>query len=435
MHATQWLPPCDQLLSVMQRIYQFRMTTTSGGNLSVVDDTGQIWITPARVDKGSLRRTDMVCVRPGGESIGLHPPSSELPFHQAIYAARPDLRAIVHAHPTSLVAFSMTRQTPDTRLFPQAHQVCGQPGFAPYGLPGSRQLGQNIAHAFMTATADQTLPTCVVLENHGVVVGGSTLAQAFERFEALEFAAKTIIQARQLGTMHHLTATQLAESAARRSDFCPANFPPPGAEELELRRELCEFTRRGVRQRLLISTEGSFSARLDEERFVITPSQRDRYELQPADLVLVRGNTAAAGQYPSRASRLHQSIYRQHAEVRAIVLAHPVHATAYSVTHEALDARTIPESYIFLRDVRRIAYGPHFGAGTAVAEVVGPQQPAAIIDNDGVLVLGKSVLDAFDRLEVLETTAEALIHSRALGPVTVMGDTVIEELRRVFLGG
>ena len=104
----------------MERIYRYRMTTTSGGNLSIRDDDGSIWITPARVDKGSLRREDIVRVRPDGTVDGPHRPSSEFPFHRAIYAARPDLRAIVHAHPVALVAFSICRRVPDTRLLPQS---------------------------------------------------------------------------------------------------------------------------------------------------------------------------------------------------------------------------------------------------------------------------------------------------------------------------
>ena len=75
------------------------MTTTSGGNLSIKDDDGNIWITPARIDKGRLTPEDIVCVKPDGSVDGRHPPSSELPFHQAakLFFARvllhnPDLR-------------------------------------------------------------------------------------------------------------------------------------------------------------------------------------------------------------------------------------------------------------------------------------------------------------------------------------------------------
>src|SRR4051812_16725840 len=91
--------PRDEIMRTMERIYRYRMTTTSGGNLSIRADDGAIWITPARIDKGSLTRADIIRVAPDGPAEGPHRPSSELPFHRAIYAARPELRGIVHAHP------------------------------------------------------------------------------------------------------------------------------------------------------------------------------------------------------------------------------------------------------------------------------------------------------------------------------------------------
>lgn len=135
------LHPRDQIVATMERIYGHDMTTTSGGNVSVRDETGDVWITPARVDKGSLRAQDIVRIRPDGTREGLHPPSSENPFHLSIYAARPDIHAIIHAHPGALVSFSICGRVPDTRLFPEAWNVCGQVALAPYALPGSQELG------------------------------------------------------------------------------------------------------------------------------------------------------------------------------------------------------------------------------------------------------------------------------------------------------
>ena len=60
------LHPADQLVMLMERIYSYGMTTTSGGNLSILDDNGDIWITPAGYDKGSLTRKDIVQVKPDG---------------------------------------------------------------------------------------------------------------------------------------------------------------------------------------------------------------------------------------------------------------------------------------------------------------------------------------------------------------------------------
>ncbi len=418
-------------MQTMDRIYRYRMTTTSGGNLSIRDSAGDIWISPARVDKGSLTRADIIRVRPDGQSEGPHPPSSELPFHQAIYTARPDIQAIVHAHPVALVAFSICRQVPNSRLFHQAHSVCGQIGFAPYACPGSQQLGANIAETFKTGCES------VILENHGVVVGGDSLARAFERFEAFEFAGKTIIKASKLGPIRYLDDSQLRQAAQRSVDF--ESFMPTVASsaERELRRQLCDFVRRGCRQRLLISTEGSFSARLPAtselpNAFLITPTQRDRERLRVDDFVLIDGQRREAGKLASRAAKAHAAIYRRHPSIHAIVLAHPVNATAFSVTDSTLDVRTIPESYVFLRDVQRVPYGTQYRDDGNIASYVSDSSPAAILENDGVLVTGRSVLDAFDRLEVLESTAEAVINARSIGEVSAMPEKVIEELRTAF---
>jgi len=418
--------PRDEIMRAMERIYRYRMTTTSGGNLSIHEPGGDIWITPARVDKGSLTRNDIVRVTADGVVDGPHPPSSEFPFHQAVYAARPDIRAVVHAHPVALVAFSICRQTPDTRLFHQAHSVCGRIGFAPYALPGSKKLGGNIAGAFK-AGCDS-----VILENHGVVVGGASLSHAFQRFEAFEFAAKTVIKARQIGEVRYLSEAQLEQAHSRSVTLESFEPAPASAQEQELRRQLQMFLRRGCRQRLFISTEGSFSARLGGDAFLITPTQKDRESLEISDFVLVQGNRRETGKKASRAALAHQAIYRRLPHAQAIVFAHPVNATAFSVTDSVFDTRTIPESYVFLRDVRRAPYGVQYLHDGGIADYVTATSPAAILENDGVLVTGSSVLDAFDRLEVLESTAEAVINANAIGEVSAMPDAVIRELREAF---
>lgn len=418
--------PRDEIMQTMDRIYRYRMTTTSGGNLSIRDDAGNIWISPARVDKGNLTRKDIVCVHPDGTVDGLHPPSSEFPFHKAIYEARPDIRAIVHAHPVALVAFSICRQTPNTRLFHQAHSVCGKLGFAPYACPGSEALGASIAETFADGCDS------VILENHGVVVGGGSLAAAFERFEAFEFAGKTLVKANQVGDVRVLADDELQQAVVRGVDFESYEPGEACANELELRKQLCDFVRRGCRQRLLISTEGSFSARVDADSFLITPTQQDREQLGVDDLVLVRGDQRESGKLASRAARAHQAIYEKHPHVQAIVFAHPVNATAFSVTDVVLDVRTIPESYVFLRDVKRVEYGVQYRDDGSIADFVSARNPTAILQNDGVLVTGLTVLDAFDRLEVLESTAEAVINARAIGDVSTMSGDVIDELCEAF---
>ncbi len=419
--------PRDEIMRTMERIYRYRMTTTSGGNISILDDDGAIWITPARLDKGNLRRDDIVRVGPDGDHEGPHRPSSEFPFHRAIYQARPDLRGIVHAHPVALVAFSICRRVPDTQVLHQARKICGTVGFAPYALPGSAALGQNIAETFATGT------DCVILENHGVVIGGAGLQQAFERFETLEFAAKTLIKASILGEVRTLSESD-AKLGPPPATLPPFDPDPATSLEKDLRRQLCEFVRRAYQQRLMISTQGAFSARLDADTFLITPHRVDRSRLEIDDIVLVRDGAPEAGKDPSNSARNHRAIYRQHPTIQSIVNAYPVNATAFGVTDTPLDSRTIPESYLFLKDVNRVRYGVQFGDGADLARLASPGNPILILDNDGVQVWGTSVLDAFDRLEVLETTAEAMIGGLGLnkGSIHTMSEEAIAALREAF---
>jgi L-fuculose-phosphate aldolase len=260
------------------------------------------------------------------------------------------------------------------------------------------------------------------------------LQEAFRRFETLEFTAKTIIKARMLGEVRYLTDDEIALARDSAPEWTAFPLHEPGTHEKEIRAHLAEFVRRAYRQRLFISTQGSFSARLDRESFLITPYRQDRGTMDVHELVLVRNGDCEAGGVPSRAARLHEEIYRQHPAIGSIVNAYPVNATAFSVTGAPLDSRTIPESYIVIREVGRFPYGLQFSDAEALAAALSPRRPAALLENDGVLVTGGNILEAFDRLEVLESTAEALINCHTVGTLAPMPEAVTRELDRVFLG-
>ena len=405
------------------------MTTTSGGNLSIREDNGDIWITPARLDKGSLRRDDIVCVRADGAVLGPHRPSSELPFHQEIYRTRRDIHGIVHAHPVALVAFSLVHRIPDTRLFHQTRLVCGEAGFAPYELPGSLALGRNVAAIFGQGF------DCVLLENHGAVTGGANLQEAFRRFETLEFTAKTIIKARMLGEVRYLTDDEIAHRARLRPRVdrlpaartqharegtarAPRRVRAPRLPPAPVHQHARQFLRARGRRQL---SDHALPARTAAPSTFTTSCWCATASAKPA------ASPAAPRACTTRSTAGIQSM-------GAIINAYPVNATAFSVTGEPLDSRTIPESYIVIREVSRFPYGLQFSDTAALAAAISPRRPAAILENDGVLVTGGDILEAFDRLEVLESTAEAIINCHTVGTLAPMPEAVTRELDRVFLG-
>ncbi len=424
----EYLHPRDELVLTMQRIYRYKMTTTSGGNLSILDENGDIWITPTGVDKGTLTANDIVCVRADGRIEGLHRPSSEYPFHKAIYAIRPDLKAIVHAHPMALVAFSIAHKVPDTRLFHQAWRSNGTVAFAPYGVPGSEDLGRKIAQKYAEGFDS------VILENHGVCCAGQTLQEAFGKFETLEMCCKILIKAHTLGEPTYLTDQQLQLQSKSDVPLEAFDYDPSmmSIREKELRNQISRFVERGYRQRLLTMTTGTFSARIDREKFLITPYPLDRHAVLPEEIVMIRKGKKEFGKHPSRAVLAHKAIYDAHPDVMAIANACPLNAMAFSVCRRTVDTRTIPESYIFVREVSLLPFETVYNDFALLARTLTLQSPAAVLANSGVMVVGDSVLAAFDKLEVLECSAEAVLDAQPIGGHVAMNPEIIDELIEAF---
>ncbi|MFO7662816.1 MAG: class II aldolase/adducin family protein [Chloroflexota bacterium] len=421
--TVQALQPRDQLVAIMNRIYQGGMTTLSGGNLSIKDGDGDRWITPAGMDKGRLTARDMVCIRADGRVIGPRSPSSEYPFHQAIYRARPDLKAIAHAHPPALVAFSITRIIPDTSLLPRIQRICGPISYAPYALTGSEELGQAIAATFAAGY------NVVMLENHGVVTAGESLFEAFQRLEALDFCARILIGAQTIGgnTLLNAKTNKLPDQPSTQP--AELGLSSRGYLKRELRLQLADIARRAYSRQLMLSTSGDISARFSESSFLITPAGKDRHHLATEDFVLVTTDGRhESGKKPGKSVGLHQAIYARHANAQAVIFAQPPDATAFAITDASFDTRTIPECYIMLRDIPRL---PSPDPET-VSAVNFNRSPVVLIENEGVLVTGKDLVQALDRLEVAEYSARSLIATAAIGPLKPIGEADLHKLREKF---
>lgn len=407
--------PADQIVTIMNRLYGYGMTTTSGGNLSICDSDGTVWISPTSVDKGSLRREDIMQIRPDGTIVGPHKPSCEYPFHLAIYASRPDLKAVLHAHPPALVAFSLIRKIPDTTLLPNSKFICGDITTAKYAVPGSKLLGENIAAEFANGV------NTVMLENHGAVIGSSSLFKAFMAFETLDYVARLEINARSLGKTpaglsdKHLALYQL-KTNCEMEEF---TVQTRTSEELDSRRELCKLIHRAYDNQLFTSSQGTISKRLSNGDFLITPYGMDRKYLDPEDIVLIRGGKKEHGKTPSRSTALHASIYEKHPEIESIVIAQPPHIMAFAVTDAEFDARLIPESYIMLKNVRKFPFGTTFMQSDMLSDEISIKNPVCIIENDCVITAGTSPLNAFDRLEVMEYSAKSVIDTAHIGQSVV----------------
>jgi len=420
--------PAEQLALIISRIYRGGLTTTSGGNLSIMDDNGDIWITPAGIDKGSLTAKDIMCVKADGTIIGPHRPSSEYPFHRALYKIRPKMRAVIHAHPPGLVTFSIVHQIPDTSILPQARFVCGPIGFAPYDVPGSEALGEKIAAEFEKNPEFKA----VIMENHGVVLVGEDIADAYQRFETLELCARTILNAKTLGKSHFLTENQLQFHESRLPNgfqhFMNVTHP---SDERAIRSEIVKLVRRACDQKLMCSSYGTVSVRWRDNDFLITPYGVQRWDIDEEDIVQVKDGMVEAGKQPSHSTALHFEIYRRNPKVNAIILTQCPNLMAFCTTENNFDVRTIPESWIFLQDVPKFPFGSQYNKPGEVAEAF-KTRPCVMLANDSVVVASDTLLNAFDRLEVAEFSAHSLVMAAPVGKLHPITDQEVEDLRVAF---
>jgi L-fuculose-phosphate aldolase len=195
---------------------------------------------------------------------------------------------------------------------------------------------------------------------------------------------------------------------------------------------MVRLIRRAYDQLLFTSTEGTFSCRLGEDSLLITPYGVDRKRIEPDDVVLIQGGMRERGKVPSRSLLLHQKIYARHPKVNAVLIAHPPNVMAYGVAHEPFNTRTIPESFVMLRDIPLLEYGAQYTDQEQVAGMIGLDRPVVIVENDCAIVVGSGLLEAFDRLEVAEFSARSVISASAIGPVTSIGEQQVEDLKEAF---
>ena len=193
----------QDILEAGRRLYDKGYVVSNDGNISARIGDDRIVATPTGLCKGTLSAEDLcICDMDGNKVSGMLRPSSEVGMHLFLYRERPDVQAIVHAHPPTATGFAVAGIPLTDCVLPEVVITLGSVPIAGYGTPGSAEISEPIRKYVKDYDA-------YLLENHGATTVGSSVMNAYFKMETMEHFAKILFVAKQLGGVNVLNDEQV----------------------------------------------------------------------------------------------------------------------------------------------------------------------------------------------------------------------------------
>lgn len=209
-----------EIVVVCRRLYERGLIAGPDGNVSVRIAPDRVLVTPAGMSKVDVDVDDLVELALDGRQVrGGKRASSEVQMHLRIYQRRPDVQAVVHAHPPTATGFSVAGESFASCVLPEVIFQVGWVPLVPYATPGTPAL----ADAFEPFVADHD---AFLMANHGATTVGPSLTLAHQRMESLEHSAKILLTARMLGRVNPLTPSQVEALVDARRRATPGTTYP-----------------------------------------------------------------------------------------------------------------------------------------------------------------------------------------------------------------
>lgn len=218
------------IVEVGRRLWTRGFVASNDGNISVKVAPDRLVMTPASVSKGFMSADMMVVTDLEGRLIDGAPgrkPSSEIQMHLVAYRERPDIGAVVHAHPPLSTGFAVAGLPLDRAVLAEVVTTLGSIPIAEYGTPSTRELAESVAPYVKAHDG-------LLLANHGALALGKDLFAAYYKMETIEHFARISLVARMLGREHLLSREEVVRLQGLRGMYgiaSPAPIcPDPAAE-------------------------------------------------------------------------------------------------------------------------------------------------------------------------------------------------------------
>ncbi len=187
------------LVAAGRRLGARGLVAAAEGNLSIRLDGDRLLVSPSGRRKDGLSPADLVLVEfETGKVVGDGRPTSDLAIHRAIYRARPDVRAIAHAHVPAALALSLAGEVPDPAVLPETALFLPRLPVVAFGAMGSDELAARIAAALADGSGATDVPRAALLERHGAVAVGTDVGEAVDRLELVDLLCRVWRDARLL---------------------------------------------------------------------------------------------------------------------------------------------------------------------------------------------------------------------------------------------
>jgi L-fuculose-phosphate aldolase len=201
------------------------------------------------------------------------------------------------------------------------------------------------------------------------------------------------------------------------------------------RKEVARFMRRLYKRGLTTTSGGNVSLRLSDDLILITPSATDKGSMRWKEVGIVNifGENLTPHLKPSIETAMHLSIYKRKKEVLAIIHAHPVFASLFTAIDSKINTDLTAEARAILGDPQFVKYAVMGSA--ALAEIAAEnimKSDILLLENHGILTTGSNLLQAFDKIEVLENAAKMTLLTEMTGRKRPLGKARIVELERLF---
>ncbi len=211
-----------EMCEIGKRVYDRGMVAANDGNFSVKLNEREYLCTPTGVSKGFMTPEFICKVDEKGNVLEANEgfrPSSEIKMHLRVYEERPDVRAVVHAHPMYATSFAIAGMGLTAKIMPEAVISLGEVPLTPYGTPSTMEIPDAISPFLQDYDA-------VLLANHGALSYAGTLLDAYHKMESVEFYARLLYQARMLGGAKEFSDQQVERLYEIRRQFgLPGRHP------------------------------------------------------------------------------------------------------------------------------------------------------------------------------------------------------------------